>query len=142
MVIVTYFCRGNPLSPHRLLFPISSKRSFICTFPQTGQHIPQPLVDQLWTTDWNEKKPKLQMLQTGSIQHAGGSKPLQQSVLSPELRPAPPKVALFGSLFVHTSNSPRRQCLGYEIIERDVKLCLLGFNVITTVTVASIIHSD
>ena len=34
MVILTHFFRGNPLSPHRLLFPISIKRSFICTFPQ------------------------------------------------------------------------------------------------------------
>ena len=28
--------KGNPLPPHRLLFPISSKGSFICTIPQTG----------------------------------------------------------------------------------------------------------
>ena len=28
--------RGNPLSPHRLLFPINSKGYFICTIPQTG----------------------------------------------------------------------------------------------------------
>ena len=28
--------RGNPLSPHGLLFSISSKGSFICTNPQTG----------------------------------------------------------------------------------------------------------
>ena len=28
--------KGNPLSPHRLLFPISSKGSFICIIPQTG----------------------------------------------------------------------------------------------------------
>ena len=28
--------RGNPLPPHRLLFPISSKGSFICIIPQTG----------------------------------------------------------------------------------------------------------
>ena len=28
--------KGNPLSPHRLLFPISSKGSFICTIPHTG----------------------------------------------------------------------------------------------------------
>ena len=28
--------RENPLLPHRLLFPISSKGSFICTIPQTG----------------------------------------------------------------------------------------------------------
>ena len=28
--------RGNPLPPHRLLFSISSKGSFICTIPQTG----------------------------------------------------------------------------------------------------------
>ena len=28
--------RGNPLPPHWLLFPISSKSSFICTIPQTG----------------------------------------------------------------------------------------------------------
>ena len=26
----------NPLPPHELLFPISSKGSFICTIPQTG----------------------------------------------------------------------------------------------------------
>ena len=29
---------GNPLPPHGLLFPISSKGSFICTIPQTGQN--------------------------------------------------------------------------------------------------------
>ena len=28
--------RGNPLPPRRLLFPINSKGSFICTIPQTG----------------------------------------------------------------------------------------------------------
>ena len=28
--------RGNPLPPHGLLFPISSKGSFICSIPQTG----------------------------------------------------------------------------------------------------------
>ena len=28
--------RGNPLPPHGLLVPINSKRSFICTIPQTG----------------------------------------------------------------------------------------------------------
>ena len=28
--------KGNPLPLHRLLFPISSKGSFICTIPQTG----------------------------------------------------------------------------------------------------------
>ena len=47
--------RGNPLPPHRLLFPISSKGSFICTIPQTGKHIPRPLLHQSWSTGWNEK---------------------------------------------------------------------------------------
>ena len=28
--------RGNPLPPHGLFFPISSKGSFICIIPQTG----------------------------------------------------------------------------------------------------------
>ena len=28
--------KGNPLPPHRLLFPINSKDSVICTIPQTG----------------------------------------------------------------------------------------------------------
>ena len=28
--------RGNSKLPHRLLFPISSKGSFICIIPQTG----------------------------------------------------------------------------------------------------------
>ena len=47
--------RGNPLPPHRLLFPISIKGSFICIILQTGLHIPQPLLHQLWSTGWNEK---------------------------------------------------------------------------------------
>ena len=37
--------KGNPLPPHRLLFPISSKGSFI----------PLPLLHQSWSTGWNEK---------------------------------------------------------------------------------------
>ena len=28
--------KENPLPPHRLLFPINSNGSFICTIPQTG----------------------------------------------------------------------------------------------------------
>ena len=30
--------RGNPLPPHRLLFPISSKGSFICITQDTTDH--------------------------------------------------------------------------------------------------------
>ena len=33
MVLLTYFFRGNQLSPQRLLVPISSKGSFIMHFP-------------------------------------------------------------------------------------------------------------
>ena len=47
--------RGNLLPPHRLLFLNSSKGSFICTIPQTGLHIPLPLLHQSWSTGWNEK---------------------------------------------------------------------------------------
>ena len=47
--------KENPLLPHRLLFPINSKGSFICTIPQTGYHIPQPLLLESWSTGWNEK---------------------------------------------------------------------------------------
>ena len=57
MFIVTYLCRGN-----QHMFLISSKGSFMCTFPQTGQHMLQPLIDQLWTSGWNRKYPKLQIL--------------------------------------------------------------------------------
>ena len=46
--------RGNPLPPHRLLFPISSKDYFICIIPHTGEHIPRPLFHQSWGTGWNE----------------------------------------------------------------------------------------
>ena len=84
IVIVTYFFRGDSLSPHRLHFPISRKGSFICTFPQTELHIPQPLVDQLWITGWNKC-----IRHAGSIHHSWGSKSLLQSALPPELRPAP-----------------------------------------------------
>ena len=41
--------KGYPLPPHRLLFPINSEGSFICTIPQTG-----PLLHQSWSTGWNE----------------------------------------------------------------------------------------
>ena len=48
--------RGNQLLvPHGLLFPISSKASFICIIPQTGYYIPQPLLHQSWSSGWNEK---------------------------------------------------------------------------------------
>ena len=47
--------KGNPLLPHRLLLSINSKGSFICTIPQTGEHIPLPLLHQSWSTGWNEK---------------------------------------------------------------------------------------
>ena len=40
--------RRNPLLPLRgLLFPISSKGSFTCTIPQTGEYITEPLLHQL-----------------------------------------------------------------------------------------------
>ena len=45
--------RGNLLPPHGLLFPISSKGSFICTIPQTD--IPRHLLHHSWSTGWNEK---------------------------------------------------------------------------------------
>ena len=45
---------GNHL-PHGLLFPISSKGSLICIIPQTGYHIPWPLLHQSWITGWNVK---------------------------------------------------------------------------------------
>ena len=48
--------RGNPLTPLGLLFPINSKGSFICTIPQIGLHLPPPLLHQLYSTGWNEKK--------------------------------------------------------------------------------------
>ena len=43
--------RENPLPPHGLLFPISSKGYFICNIPQTGQHIPRTLLHQSWRLD-------------------------------------------------------------------------------------------
>ena len=36
--------RGNPLPPHRLLFPISNKGSFICIIPQRSSHHEQTLL--------------------------------------------------------------------------------------------------
>ena len=47
--------KGNPLPPHRLLFPINSMGSFICTIIQTGYNIPRPLLHHSWSTGWNEK---------------------------------------------------------------------------------------
>ena len=39
---------GNLLPPHGLFFLINNKGYFICTIPQTGLHIPQPLLHQLF----------------------------------------------------------------------------------------------
>ena len=47
--------RGNPLSPHGLLFPISSNGSFICTIPHISYPIPRPFLLLSWSTSWNEK---------------------------------------------------------------------------------------
>ena len=41
--------RINPLPPHGLLFPISSKGSFICTIPDKIAHT-RPLLNQSWST--------------------------------------------------------------------------------------------
>ena len=43
---------GNPLLPLLgELFLIRCKGSFICIFPQIGQHIPWPLLPQWWNTE-------------------------------------------------------------------------------------------
>ena len=47
--------RGNLLPPHGLLLPNSSKGYFICTIRQAGYRLPQPLLNQSWSTGWNEK---------------------------------------------------------------------------------------
>ena len=38
----------------KLLFPISSKGSFICTIPGTWQCIPRPLLHDFQSSGWNE----------------------------------------------------------------------------------------
>ena len=51
MVRVTYLFTGNLLLPHRLPFTISSKRSFICTFPAPTTTFEAPVADH-----WLERK--------------------------------------------------------------------------------------
>ena len=50
---------GHPLLRlHGLLFSINSNVGifYINTIPQTGQHIPRPLLHQSWSTGWNKKE--------------------------------------------------------------------------------------
>ena len=87
MVIVTYLFRGNPLSPHRLLFPIiTSKGSFIITFPrQYHTH------HSLWWTSYGPQVGTENSPNYKCLHHAdsiGWSQILQASALLPELRPA------------------------------------------------------
>ena len=42
--------------PHGLLFPTSSKDSFIFIIPKTGLYIPSTLLHQSWSTGWNKKE--------------------------------------------------------------------------------------
>ena len=37
-------------------FWLAAKGGFIFTIPLTGEHIPQPLLHQSWSTGWNENK--------------------------------------------------------------------------------------
>ena len=46
--------RGNPLPPHGLLLPISSKGSFICISHRQDSTY-QSLLNQSWSTGWNVK---------------------------------------------------------------------------------------
>ena len=46
--------RGNPLLPHGLPFQTSRKGSLYAPY-QTGQHIPQCLVLQSWSTGWKRE---------------------------------------------------------------------------------------
>ena len=90
MVIVTYFFKGIPLSPHRLLFPISRK-DLICAHSQRQDSI----YHNLWWTSCGpkvrtENSPNCKRTHHArSICHAGGSKRSQLSALSPELPSAP-----------------------------------------------------
>ena len=54
MVTLTHFLEGNPLPPHRLLFSISSKGSFICTFPDRTVHT--TAFDKRVVDHWLERK--------------------------------------------------------------------------------------
>ena len=53
--------RGNAMLPHGLLFAISSKGPFICTIPQTGEHIPWPLLHQSWSTGWIDVRMRMSL---------------------------------------------------------------------------------
>ena len=61
--------RGNPLPPHGLLFPISSKGSVIWTIPQTGSHIPRPLLHQSLHSRLKNLPAMSAFLQKGSYLH-------------------------------------------------------------------------
>ena len=49
--------RGKPAATTWATLSFSSKGSFVCIIiiTQTGQHIPQPLLHQSWSTGWYEK---------------------------------------------------------------------------------------
>ena len=89
MVTLTHFLEGNPLPPHRLLFSISSKGSFICTFP-IDRTVHTTTFDKPVMDHWLERK---------TAQTAAGSTEKDRSddrptaskagSLSTELHPAP-----------------------------------------------------
>ena len=47
--------RGNLMLPHGLLFPISSKGSFICIIPRQDNTYHSLCLHQSWSTGWNMK---------------------------------------------------------------------------------------
>ena len=85
--------RGNPLLPHGLLFPINSKCSFICTISQTRLHIPRPLLQQSYSTGWNEITVHnvfcVHLFHQWMIMRSNSSRLLQVEIIVEQLRCTP-----------------------------------------------------
>ena len=95
MAIVTYFFRWNPLSPpHRLLFPISSKGYFICTFPTDGTAHTTTFVGPVMDHCLEQKI--AQIANAPTMQAWADDPNLYRLVFSllPELHPTPLRISL------------------------------------------------
>ena len=122
MVIVTYSFGGNLPMPHRLLFPVSSRGSFICTFPQENN-----TYRSLW---WTSCGPLVEMENRPNCKciHCAGS--IGWSKLSP-VSGLPSELCMSHSCdifsWIHHVQENQTQCpartIGSWTIQQSLKWC-------------------
>ena len=96
--------KGNLLSPHGLIIPISSNGYFIYDIPQTGLHIPQALLHQYRGALAGTRNSSM-----GPLSHHDRTL-LPRTYISPPPSPLPPPPNVFEDIILYVLNETIVTC--------------------------------